>query len=61
MQQKPFSIGVRMEHPQHMIDIAQYGAENADHFAGDALRAEKEPGIAGLAQRKGKAGTIEKE
>ena len=45
MQQKPFSIGVRMEHPQHMIDIAQYGAENADHFAGDALRAEKEPGM----------------
>ena len=26
MSQKPFSIGVRIEHPQDMIDIAQYGA-----------------------------------
>ncbi len=25
MAQKPFSIGVRIEHPQDMIDIAQYG------------------------------------
>lgn len=24
-EQKPFSIGVRIEHPQHMIDKAQYG------------------------------------
>ncbi len=29
MQQKPFSIGVRMEHPQSLIDEAQYGKENA--------------------------------
>ncbi len=29
MQQKPFSIGVRMEHPQVLIDEAQYGRENA--------------------------------
>ena len=28
MQQKPFSIGVRMEHPQALIDEAQYGREN---------------------------------
>ena len=28
MEQKPFSIGVRMEHPQELIDTAQYGAEN---------------------------------
>ena len=28
MQQKPFSIGVRMEHPQSLIDEAQYGKEN---------------------------------
>lgn len=28
MQKKPFSIGVRMEHPQQMIDSAQYGEEN---------------------------------
>ena len=26
MSQKPFSVGVRIEHPQDMIDIAQYGA-----------------------------------
>ena len=25
MEQKPFSIGVRIEHPQEVIDIAQYG------------------------------------
>ena len=29
MTPKPFSIGVRMEHPQEMIDASQYGAENA--------------------------------
>ena len=29
MQQKPFSIGVRMEHPQSLIDRSQYGPENA--------------------------------
>ena len=29
MEQKPFSIGVRMEHPQSLIDVSQYGAENA--------------------------------
>ena len=29
MQQKPFSIGVRIEHPQSLIDASQYGAENA--------------------------------
>ena len=27
MEQKPFSIGVRMEHPQELIDRAQYGDE----------------------------------
>ena len=25
LEQKPFSIGVRIEHPQSLIDIAQYG------------------------------------
>ena len=29
MEQKPFSIGVRIEHPQKMIDASQYGEENA--------------------------------
>jgi len=28
MEQKPFSIGVRMEHPQELIDRAQYGGEH---------------------------------
>lgn len=28
MQQKPFSIGVRIEHPQEIIDRAQYGDED---------------------------------
>lgn len=28
MQQKPFSIGVRIEHPQVLIDASQYGTEN---------------------------------
>ena len=27
MEQKPLSIGVRMEHPQALIDRAQYGEE----------------------------------
>ena len=43
MQQKPFSIGVRMEHPQSVIDAAQYGPENCGRVT-DALSAEKEPG-----------------
>lgn len=30
MQQKPFSIGVRIEHPQKMIDEAQYGKSACD-------------------------------
>lgn len=44
MQQKPFSIGVRMEHPQSVIDVSQYGEENTDKLAGDAVSAEKLPG-----------------
>lgn len=35
MKQKPFSIGVRIEHPQEIIDMAQYGRLSrgyADHF-----------------------------
>ncbi|MFR1640382.1 MAG: NAD(P)/FAD-dependent oxidoreductase [Eggerthellaceae bacterium] len=32
MEQKPFSVGVRIEHGQHAIDRAQYG-EAADHPA----------------------------
>ena len=32
MERKPFSVGVRIEHPQHMINRAQYG-DFADHPA----------------------------
>lgn len=30
MEQKPFSIGVRIEHPQDMIDISQYGKPHGE-------------------------------
>lgn len=30
MEQKPFSIGVRIEHPQDLIDIAQYGKTSGE-------------------------------
>ena len=43
MQQKPFSIGVRMEHPQTLIDAAQYGEENLV-LVTDAKTAERVPG-----------------
>lgn len=36
MEQKPFSIGVRMEHPQALIDQAQYGEEAIEKY-GDLL------------------------
>lgn len=36
MEQKPFSIGVRIEHPQEMIDIAQYGSREAADILGPA-------------------------
>ncbi len=45
MQQKPFSIGVRMEHPQSVIDASQYGEENMDRLAGDAVSAGEHPGM----------------
>lgn len=43
MEQKPFSIGVRIEHPQALIDAAQYGKENLGRVR-DAKEAEKTPG-----------------
>ncbi|MBQ5414574.1 MAG: hypothetical protein IIU22_00150 [Firmicutes bacterium] len=36
MEQKPFSIGVRIEHPQSLIDLAQYGALHEDLGIGPA-------------------------
>ena len=35
-QQKPFSIGVRLEHPQSMVNIAQYGAASGHPALGAA-------------------------
>lgn len=33
---KPFSIGVRIEHPQSLVDVAQYGKFASDPFLGPA-------------------------
>ena len=43
MQQKPFSIGVRMEHPQSLIDASQYGEENLARVT-DAVSASAQAG-----------------
>ena len=43
MAQKPFSIGVRMEHPQSLIDASQYGEENLPRVT-DALNASAQTG-----------------
>ncbi|MDY5463512.1 NAD(P)/FAD-dependent oxidoreductase [Hornefia butyriciproducens] len=32
MEQKPFSIGVRIEHPQQMVDESQYGSEAGNPY-----------------------------
>ena len=36
MEQKPFSIGLRIEHPQQLIDLAQYGASHEELGLGPA-------------------------
>lgn len=36
MEQKPFSVGVRIEHPQHLINAAQYGAAAGSPYLGAA-------------------------
>ena len=36
MEQKPFSIGLRIEHPQQLIDLAQYGARHEELGLGPA-------------------------
>lgn len=36
MEQKPFSIGARIEHPQKMINMSQYGSEEAAEILGAA-------------------------
>ena len=35
MEQKAFAVGVRIEHPQSMIDVSQYGQERRDLPAAD--------------------------
>lgn len=42
MEQKPFSIGVRMEHPQSMIDVAQYGEKAIAEYG---MRTDEDPGL----------------
>jgi uncharacterized FAD-dependent dehydrogenase len=37
MEQKPFSIGVRVEHPQEMVDKAQYGASAGNEYLPHAI------------------------
>ena len=32
MAAKPFAVGFRVEHPQNLINISQYGAEHVNHF-----------------------------
>ncbi len=36
MEAKPFSIGFRIEHPQHIIDIARFGKNAGHHILGAA-------------------------
>lgn len=36
MVQKPFSVGVRIEHPQRLINVAQYGSEDISSRIGPA-------------------------
>ncbi len=36
MEQKPFSIGARIEHPQQLINLSQYGSEEAADILGAA-------------------------
>ena len=43
MEQKAFSIGVRIEHPQELINVSQYGEENISRCT-DAFSAERESG-----------------
>ena len=50
MVQKPFSMGVRIEHPQEMINKSQYGTNDHDNFLGAAdyklsYRTSKERGV----------------
>ena len=37
MEQKAFAVGVRIEHPQSMIDVSQYGQERRDLPAAESI------------------------
>jgi len=48
MQPKPFSVGVRIEHPQKMINMAQHGTQNQKLPAADYKLAEHLPNSRGV-------------
>ena len=49
MEAKAFAVGIRMEHPQEMIDLAQYGQKRGNHLpaADYKLTAQLESGRSG--------------
>ena len=49
MEAKAFAVGIRMEHPQEMIDLAQYGQKRENHLpaADYKLTAQLESGRSG--------------
>lgn len=49
MEQKAFSVGVRVEHPQEMINLSQYGQKQVDGLgAADYKLTEKDPSGRGV-------------
>lgn len=46
---RPLPVGIRMEHPQEMIDLAQYGQKRENHLpaADYKLTAQLESGRSG--------------
>jgi uncharacterized FAD-dependent dehydrogenase len=51
MEQKPFSVGLRIEHPQRLIDAAQYGEDFAARYGMTAREAGLPPADYKLAVR----------
>ena len=44
MRAKPFAVGVRMEHPQEMINISQYGADYPSFLPSAAYKVTRQTG-----------------
>lgn len=44
MRAKPFAVGVRMEHPQEMINISQYGADYPSFLPAAAYKVTRQTG-----------------